>query len=138
MAWPFPLRPEVFGRLDESDAEKLLPESIDRHSCRQRMIRHHQPPGQTQAIVRVLARHRRQRLRRPRLNFFAQFVIFTSKQNVRCPRCDHLAQHHRRRDGAHHLITLPFQFLQRVECRFGLFGTKSIQQELLQLFLFVR
>ena len=63
----FGLRAKILGRLHQSDAEQLLPEAIDRHPRRQRLIGRHQPAGETQAIRRRVGAERRASLpaRRP-------------------------------------------------------------------------
>ena len=60
------LRAEVLARLDQTAAEELLPEPVDRHAGDQRVGRIDQPAGQPEAVGRQLVAHRMQRAGRVR------------------------------------------------------------------------
>src|SRR5262249_57452613 len=60
MRGAFALLPEILAGLDQSAAEDLLPESIYRHPCRERVVFVDQPTGQSQAVDRRAFGHRGQ------------------------------------------------------------------------------
>ena len=90
---------EVFGRLDEADAEVTLPDAIHRDAGRQGVLGRHQPAGQTEAVVPCIGGHRaadsRARRARPAASCPASRNGRGSARMCRARRPSLLHHHHR-------------------------------------------
>ena len=62
---------EVLGRLDQARAEMVLPDPVDGHAGRQRVVGTSQPARQAEAVARRAGGQRRQARRDARLDLLA-------------------------------------------------------------------
>ena len=88
---------EVVGRLDDSGAEELLPESVHDDAREQRIGAIDHPSREPEPISRQRRRHRRQERWRGGVDKLAGLIVHAAEEQMRCGfRVLPLFEHHRR------------------------------------------
>src|SRR6185369_839844 len=108
----FALHAKILRRPHKARAKKLLPESIHRHASRQRILRVHQPAGESKSICRRIRWKRRQSPRSRRLHFLAALIVKPARQHERLPRLLHIPHHHHARNRIARSVPLLHPFPQ--------------------------
>ncbi len=85
MRRPLALRAEVLDRLHQARAEEHLPEPVDRHARRQRIVRVDEPAGEAEPVVRhpLVAAASDSRPGTPGADLLARLVVLAAEQHVR-------------------------------------------------------
>src|SRR5207249_6676388 len=95
---PLALNAEVYHRLDQADAETLLPETMDGHARGERVRRIDEPLRQAQAVFGSLDWPGRQDGRDARLDLLAFLGVLAAHEQVGVARFVRFLSDHRRRD----------------------------------------
>ena len=125
MAGHFALGAEIFGRLHQPHAEKLLPEPVDRNSGREGVIGPHEPLGQPEPVARGSLGQGREHRRHVRLDLliFIGPVVLAAQQHVGFARLGQVGHDQRGGYGIFEFLNLLLQplplFPQRLELLAG-------------------
>ena len=113
----FALRAEILRSLHQPVAEEHLPEAIDRHASRQRILRADKPASQSQPVVRPRFWHRRQHRGNAAVDSLSLGVIGAALQHEGRPRLRQFLHHHQQSQWqASSAAFSPLQLAQCLPC----------------------
>ena len=96
MARPIGLHPKILRAFDDPDAEQLLPKTIYKYSCRQRMFPIREPAHQGQAVHWHVAGYCREGGHQSRLNLVAGRIVLPALEDERLAWFVVTHDHHKR------------------------------------------
>ena len=105
---------EVLGGLDEPGAEEHLPDAVDRHAGRQRVVGIDEPRREAEPVAAARRSAAAAAGRHAGRTFAPWLVVLAADQHVRLARRRHLLHHHRRSGSRpQNFAPLPREFAAR-------------------------
>ena len=115
-----PLAAEIFRRANQPGAETHLPQPVDRHAGRQRMIVGGEPAGQPQPIIRLAGGKRRQHGGCAGGDSLGRHVVSAPREQKRLSRLGHFSHDHDLADAVDRAAALFANLAHGGELRFVL------------------